>query len=317
MLQVIHDNKQGVVHDLAELVTEVTWKTSRIGKPGSLDFTMIQDPNLTISNGDIIGVKWNDVPLFYGYVFTLGRSQEEKLSVKCYDQIRYLAATDTYVFKNKTAAAIVKQIADDFGLKWGHIVDTKYAIPTMSEDGSKLLDIIDKALTLTTINTGSIYVFYDDYGQLALQNVKDRVLKLTIGDESLMTDFSYDQSIDSDTYNRIKLVRNNEKTGKRDIYIAQDSANVAKWGRLQYYEKVDENKNEAQINALLDQLSRLKNRETKSLKIDALGDTSVRAGCYVRCEIAELAIGDLFLIEECTHKFSGEDYTISIELKVF
>lgn len=317
MLQVIHDNKAGVVSDISELVKEATWKTSRIGKPGSLDLTIIQDPNFKISNGDVIGVKYNDIKMFYGYVFTLSRNQEETLSVKCYDQIRYLTASDTYIFKNKTAAAIIKQIADDFGLKWGHIVDTKYAIPTLTEDGSKLLDIIDGALARTTANTGSIYVFYDDYGQLALRNVKDRVLDLMIGDESLMTDFSYDQSIDSDTYNRIKLVRNNKKTGKRDVYVAQDSANVAKWGRLQYYEKVDENKNAAQINALLDQLSKLKNRETKSLKIDALGDPTVRVGCYVRVEIAELAIGQLFLIEECTHKFSGEDYTISIELKVF
>ncbi|MCM3701422.1 hypothetical protein [Paenibacillus macerans] len=316
MLQIFTDNKKGGVYDISELVTDTTWKTSLIGKPGSLDFTMIQDPNYMISNGDIISVKWDDIPLFYGYVFALSRSQEETLSVKCYDQIRYLTANDTYVFKNKTAAAIIKQIADDFGLKWGHIVDTKYAIPTMSEDGTKLLDIIDKALALTEINTGSIYVFYDDFGRLALQNVKDRVLDLMIGDESLMTGFSYEQSIDSDTYNRIKLVRNNEKTGKRDIYIAQDSASVAKWGRLQYYEKVDENKNAAQISALLDQLAKSKNKETKSLKIEALGNPKVRVGSYMRVYIEELAIDQLFLIDECTHKFSGDDYTISLEVRV-
>lgn len=316
MLQVITDNKQGGVYDISELVTDASWKTSRIGSPGSLDLTILQDKNYMISNGDIVAVKWDDVPLFYGYVFSLGRGQEETLKIKAYDQIRYLTATDTYVFKNITAAAVVKQIANDFGLKWGNIVDTKYKIPSMVEDGQKLLDIIGKAFDLTTINTGSIYVFYDDYGKLAVQNVKDKMLDLMIGDGSLMIDFSYDQSIDSDTYNRIKLVQDNKKTGKRDVYIAQDSANIAKWGRLQYYQKVDDNQNEAQIKALLDQLARLKNRETKSLKIDALGNPTVRAGCYVRIEIEELAIGQLFLIDECTHKFNGNDYTISLELKV-
>lgn len=316
MLQIITDNKKGGVYDISELATSASWKTTRIGSPGSLDLTIMQDPNYMISNGDIVGVKWDGSPLFYGYVFTIGRSEEDMLSIKAYDQIRYLTATDTYVFKNKTAAAIVKQIADDFGLRWGNIVDTKYKIPSMVEDGQKLIDIINKAFALTTINTGSIYVFYDDYGKLAVQNVKDRVLDLMIGDESLMTEFSYQQSIDDDTYNRIKLVRDNKKTGKRDVYIAQDSANIAKWGRLQYYQKVDDNQNDAQIKALLDQLARLKNRETKSLKIDAIGNPSVRAGCYVRVDIQELAISQLFLIEECTHKFNGDEYTMSIELKV-
>lgn len=316
MLQVITDNKQGGVYDISEIVTGATWKTSRIGKPGSVDVTILQDANYMISNGDIISLKWDDVPLFYGYVFTIGRSEADTLSIKAYDQMRYLAASDTYVFKAKTAAAIVKQIADDFGLRWGHVVDTKYKIPSMIEDGQKLLDIIDKAFALTTINTGKIYVFYDDYGKLSVQDAEERELELVIGDESLMTDFSYQQSIDSDTYNRIKLVRDNKDTGKRDVYIAQDSANIAKWGRLQYYQKVDDNQNAAQIKLLLDQLSQLKNRETKSLKITALGDPSIRVGSYLKVVIGELAIEQRFLIEECSHAFSGDDYTVQIEVKV-
>ncbi|AZK48508.1 XkdQ/YqbQ family protein [Paenibacillus lentus] len=316
MLQVVTDDKQGGVFDISELITDANWKTSRIGKPGSFDFTMLQDSNYMINNGDIVAVKYDDKPLFYGYVFSIGRSQEDTLKIKAYDQIRYLTATDTYVFKNKTAAAIIKQIANDFELKWGHIADTKYAIPNLIEDGQKLIDIIDKALALTTVNTGSIYVFYDDYGNLTLQNVKDMKLDIVVGDKSLMTGFSFEKSIDSETYNQIKLVRDNKDTKKRDMHIAQDSANIAKWGRLQYYEKVDENMNDAQIRQLLDQLVKLKNRETKSLKVDALGNPSVRAGCYIHVEIGELAINQLYLVEECSHRFSGEEYTLQIELKV-
>ncbi|MNI49567.1 phage late control protein GPD [compost metagenome] len=250
-------------------------------------------------------------------MFTVGRREEETIKIKAYDQLRYLTASDTYVFKNTTAAAIVKRIANDLGLKWGHIVDTKYAIPSMVEDGQKLIDIIDKSFALTTINTGSIYVFYDDYGKLSVQNVKDMMLDIVIGDQSLMTGFTFEKSIDKDSYNRIKLVRDNKKTGKRDVHIAQDSANIAKWGRLQHYQKVDESMNDAQIRKLLDQLVKSKNMETKTLKLEALGDSSVRAGCYLHVEIEELAINQLYLVEECSHKFSGDDYTLSAELKVF
>lgn len=316
-LEIMTDDKKGNVFDVSDLITEATWKTSRIGKPGSFEFTILQASNYMISNGDIVRAKVDGKPLFYGYVFAVGRSQEGIIKVKAYDQIRYLSASDTYVLKNITAAALVKKIADDFGLKWGNVVDTKYKIPSMVEDNQKLIDIICKAFDYTTINTGSIYNFFDDFGNLTVKNIKDMKLDIIIGDDSLMTDFSFEKSIDDDTYNRIKLVQDNKKTKKRDIYIAQDSANIAKWGRLQYYQKVDENQNAAQIKQLLDQLAKLKNRETKSLKLEALGDSSVRAGCYVPILIEELAINQLYLIDECSHKFSGDNYTISLELKVF
>lgn len=316
-LEIMTDDKKGNVFDVSDLITEATWKTSRIGKPGSFEFTILQASNYMINNGDIVRAKVDGKPLFYGYVFAVGRSQEGIIKVKAYDQIRYLSASDTYVIKNMTAAELVKKIAGDFGLKCGNIVDTKYKIPAMVEDNQKLIDITCKAFDYTTINTGSIYNFYDDFGYLTVKNIKDMKLDIIIGDDSLMTDFSFEKSIDDDTYNRIKLVQDNKKTKKRDVYIAQDSANIAKWGRLQYYQKVDENQNAAQIKQLLDQLAKLKNRETKSLKLEALGDPSVRAGCYVPILIEELSINQLYLIDECSHKFSGDDHTISLELKVF
>ncbi|MNW45599.1 phage late control protein GPD [compost metagenome] len=316
MLQVITDNKSGNLYDISELITDATWKTSRIGKPGSFDFSMIQAGNYMINNGDIVTVKWDDKPLFYGYVFTIGRGEEETIKIKAYDQIRYLMAADTYVLKNVTATALLQRIAKDFNLKVGKVDDTKFPIPSLLEDGQKLIDIIDKAMALTTINTGSIYVLYDDFGSLTLKNVKAMKLDFFIGDTSLMTGYSFEKSIDSDTYNQIKLVRDNKETKKRDVHIEKDSANIAKWGLLQYYQSIDENMNDAQARQLLEQLSKLKNRETKSLKIDALGNTSVRAGCYLHVAIEELAINQPYLVDECTHKFSGDEYTLQIDLKV-
>jgi len=146
--------------------------------------------------------------------------------------------------------------------------------------------------------------------------VNEMLLDFYIGDHSLMTDFMLKSSIDQETYNKIKLYRDNQKAGKREVYIAQDSANIAKWGVLQLTQSVDDDKNEAQISALLDQLIILRNRETKSLQIEAIGDVRVRAGCFVPIVISELGINQPFLVDEATHRFSGNDYTISITLKV-
>ncbi|MFL8589819.1 cell wall hydrolase, partial [Clostridioides difficile] len=63
----------------------------------------------------------------------------------------------------------------------------------------------------------------------------------------VIEDFDYNSSIDSDTYTKIKLVRDNEESGKRDVYIAQDSTHMRSWGILQMFETVDKNMNEAEI----------------------------------------------------------------------
>ena len=92
-----------------------------------------------------------------------------------------------------------------------------------------------------------MFVLWDDFGSLAITDVETAKLDLFVGDGSLATGYTYDQDIDSDTYNKIKLVKDNKTTGKRDVYIYQDSKNMTLWGILQDYETVDESMNEAQI----------------------------------------------------------------------
>lgn len=320
MIELLLDDKQGNVWDISAIVSDVNWKTSRIGKPGSLEFTLIkgglyEQKAFTYANGDIVRFCYNGADIFYGYIFTIDGGKAETVKITAYDQIRYLMASDTYVFTGVTAADVIKRIADDFSLKLGTIATPSYVIPTMSEDGETLLDIIDKALTLTLINSGVNYVFYDDFGELALRNVEDMLVDVVIGDGSGMYDYNYKQSIDQDTYNRIKLYKDNKDTGKREVYQAQDSATQARWGVLQLYQSVNENMNAAQINELLSTLSALKNRETRTLKVDAIGDASIRAGCYVPLVIEEQDINQSFLIDSCTHSFAG-DHTMSLELRI-
>lgn len=316
MLEILLDNKDGNVWDISELVSSVSWKTVRIGRPGSLDVTLVKHKDLKIEPGAVIRVKSDNTNVFYGYVFTIEQSQDDDIRLIAYDQIRYLLSSDTYVFANVTANDVIRRIAQDLELRIGTMENTGYRIPTLVEDNQKLLDIICKALDLTLIATGQIYVFYDDFGLLTLRNARNMVVDIVIGDESLAYGYSHKRSIDDDTYNRIKLVKDNKDTGKREVYIAQDSANIAKWGRLQYFQKVDEKLNSAQIKEMLDQLIQLKNREKRTFRIDALGDLRIRAGCYVPIAIEELGINQYFLVDECTHKWDGSIHTMSLDLKV-
>jgi hypothetical protein len=322
MITIWITNKQGSDWDVSEIVEGLTWKTSRIGKAGSLTFTLIkgsplyQKKDFTYGNGDVVRVRVGQTNVFYGYIFSVDAGRDEAVKITAYDQTRYLMNTDTYVFAGVTATDVLKRIAKDFNLQLGTVVDTSYKIAAMSEDGQKLLDIICKAITLTYKNLGTDFCLYDDFGKLSLRDINSMEIDLIIGDGSLMTDYQVKTSIDSDTYNRIKLYKDNKKTGKREIYMAQDSVNIKRWGVLQYYESVDEEMNEAQITELLDNLSKLKNRETKSLKISAIGDIRVRAGMRVRILIPEYGVDQALLVDECSHDFDGADHTMSLDMRV-
>ena len=57
-----------------------------------------------------------------------------------------------------------------------------------------------------------MYVGNDEIGYLCI-------------DAETAGNFNYSSSIEN-TYNKVKLTYDNEKTGKRDVYIAQDSNNI-------------------------------------------------------------------------------------------
>ncbi|WP_067843588.1 XkdQ/YqbQ family protein [Amphibacillus sediminis] len=320
-MEILLDNRNGKVWDISEIVTDATWKTGRNGSPSEFDFTLIknglnQDQAFKIENGNIVRFKYQGHHVFYGFIFSVNGGKSEDIQVKAYDQIRYLQAADTYVFSNITASQVIRRIAGDFGLNLGQIDDTGYRIPSLVGDAEKLLDIICKALDLTLINANRHYIMFDNFGALTVRNTADMILPFMIGDESLLYDYSFERSINDETYNRIKLVRDNKDTGKRDVYISQDSANIAKWGQLQLYEKLDENQNPAQIKELLNTLMTLRNKETEKIKLEAIGDIRVRAGCYLPVIIKDYGINQPFLIDDCTHSFNGREHTMSLELKV-
>nr|WP_202887189.1 hypothetical protein [Cohnella zeiphila] len=315
------DNKNGNVWDLSSIAESISWTTSRVGKPASLEFKIVndgitQDKQFTINNGDIVRFRFDGTNVFYGYVFKLGQNADQEISVSAYDQVRYLLNKDTYSFKNMETGDIIKRIAADFQLKVGRIDSTGYRIPKLNADAQTLLDIIEQANTLTLGRAGQFFVFFDDFGALSLRRVRDFNAEFYIGDGSLLTGYDYSEDIDSDTYNRIKLYRDDKQTGKHTPYQTPVNPNMGRWGILQLYQSIDDDLNAAQINEMLAQLLALKNREQRALKLDAVGDIRVRAGMYLPIVIKSLGIANLVMVEEVKHSFDGAEHTMSITLKV-
>lgn len=107
-------------------------------------------------------------------------------------------------------------------------------------------------------------------------------------DEETGENFSYESSIDEQTFNKIKLAFNNEKTGKRELYVAQDGDKMNQWGVLQYFEEVQ---TQTGASAKADALLKLYDQKTRHLTIkNAFGDVRVRAGSAV---VVALNLGDM------------------------
>ncbi|AGF54562.1 hypothetical protein B0P06_001364 [Clostridium saccharoperbutylacetonicum] len=320
-INLIIDDKNGNVFDISELVEEVTWKTKRKGSPSSLDIKLLEDSQVKISNGNIISFKVNDTNVFYGYVFKNSGDDSPEIKITAYDQIKYLMYNDVCVGVNKKASEIITGIFEKLQLKIGTIEDTGYVIPTFVEDDKKYLDIIYSALDKTIVSNTKMFVLYDDYGYLNLRDINNMRQEIVIADDSNLGNYDWESSIE-ESYNCIKFVRDNEETKGRDVYIGQDSQNIANWGKLQLFKKVDSKLNKAQIEEMVMGNLKLKNKETKKLKLkDVLGtetnlDLKLRGGAGVYVIIKKRNIAQYYLIEEATHKFSKNEHTMDFDLKV-
>ena len=135
------------------------------------------------------------------------------MDVVCYDRLRYLKANNSYTFYAQSAADIIKQICEDLQVDVGTLADTGYKLPSLVMQDKSCIDIINTAIQKTLLNTGTVFVFYDSGDGVALRSAADMKSDYIIGEKSLMTNYSYNTSIDSQTYNSIKLVRPNKETG--------------------------------------------------------------------------------------------------------
>ncbi len=312
MVELLIQNKNTMYQPV--LLSGVNWKTEREGTPGQLTFKVLKDDVLNIAEGNHIRLKIDNEEVFYGFVFIIKKGKESEISITAYDQLRYFKNKDTYVYKNKTAGAFIKMLASDFYLNIGEIEDTGYTIPYRIEEDEELFEMVKNALTLTMQNKKEMYVLYDKFGKLTLKNVKKLLVPILI-DEETGQNYDYQISIDSNVYNKIKLTYDNEDTGKREIYIAQDTGNINSWGVLQYFEKLQKNENGQ---AKADTLLSLYNKKQRRLSISkAIGDLRVRAGSLIpiKLNLYGIDVLQLMIVEKCTHTFNNNEHFMDLTLK--
>lgn len=312
----IANNASGNVLEVSSCVQSATYTTNRTGTPGTFEFTLNKAGAVSFTEGDTVRFTVDGTLVFFGWVFTKSKDRWDVITVTCYDRMRYLKASASYAFYGKTAGEIIQEIAAGFQLDVGELADTKYKIPSLIEEEQTCLDIIEGAIQKTLLNTGVVYVFFDNGQGLSLKAAGDMKSNVMVGGQSLLTNYTYKTDIDAQTYNSVKLARPNEETGKADIFIAQDSANIGRWGLLQLYQSVDGDMNDAQVKAQAAATLKYYNQRMRTLSVSSLGVLGLRAGMMLLMRVqglGDINLDQYVLLEKVVHTFKNDEHTMEFD----
>ena len=321
IIRVIIDNN-GSIFDVTDILyDEVTLTEYLRGSAGILTFSVIRDGIVNFIEGNKVILYVDDVMRFCGFIANKKRSSEQIIKVTAYNQIFYLSKNkDTYIYSGKTANQLINIICNDYGLKVGSLCDTRVVIEPRIEEGRTLLDIIETALDRTREISGIEYCFYDDCGKLTLKPIKDMVCKDIFSDWTNIYDFSYETDISKNTYNSVRFFKKQRNENAHLSYEFRDEDKIKKWGRLQYYERVDKDMNTAQMKALCDGIINKNGDVKKTLRINGFSDNAfIRGGSFVFIDMkdfSEISITELKVVERVVHIFENGEHRVKLDIRV-
>lgn len=247
-------------------------------QPSLLKGELLFDQKSFLSLGSPISLVQNEKVIFKGFIFTWEEMNNERISFIAYDQIRYLQSIQTLLYKNKTAADVIKDIAHEYQLSVGELADTAYTIPYRILEEKSLLDSIYDALDMTFLHTGTKYLFFDDCGLLSLKET-----------QACQTDYWFDvenigsvkkiSSIDN-SFNTVTLLLQDDRSGHKKVHTASDVNKQQAYGILQYYKRIPVKTEKPQEMATT-LLATHKNAKETIFVFDALGVPSLRAGYQI------------------------------------
>lgn len=296
------------------VLDDVSITMPRSGSPSTMEFEVMDQGEENVQLGDQIRFRLDNKNFWFGYVFKMEFTKKETFKVKCYDQTRYLKFKDTFVYEKMTYDELLKSICRDRGLITGKISKTRYKIPGRVEEEKEYWEMLEEANKLTTAYTGEMFVLYDKAGRLSLQNVKELKLPRPIIHRNLLQDLGYTESIDEETYNRIKIDVKDKKGQKVVPVIEEDKRLIEQWGVLQYYAQSTEPL--SQVRQKAKTLLKLLNKSKRTIKLqDIFGIPECRGGSLIPVilDLRGIEINGYMLCESVTHKFKMGQHFMDID----
>lgn len=301
--------KDGIQYFLEDAVESVKWSGDIKQASRKLDVSLMNLGDVSIENGKEIRFYYNDVELFRGIIFETSINQIGEMSITVYDELKYLTTNnENRLFKSTKASSIVSTLCGDFGIPVGTVTDTGYAIKKMITNGT-LWDTFQRALSYTKEKTGRNYYIYSSEGKLNLVERKSEVVRWVIESGSNLETASRRISIEN-LRNSIKLISGDiEKSPKINVY--KDDTSIAKYGKMQEVENVDEK--ETRLKEIADRKLKELNKPEDEITVTAAGITGIISGrgVYAYDTLTNLSGG--YYVTQDSHSFDS-DGTYSMDL---
>ena len=333
------------VFDITSIAHNIRHFTSIFSQPGKFTFTLDPDPNymLKISVGSIVMFYVDGFQVFGGRIFNLKTNEEKNIDVICYDKLRYFENKTDMIVKDKTASEVFEIICKQFGFRYKIVVPSTVKITETFIDKT-LFEIIQTCINKTyedeklqfdlkglpffeewlKINDGYKYFFirdnlgvleFTEIGYLLNLQIQSKEL-ITIGSKSLMTNYEYEIDIDKDTCNSVIVKKKNKNKDEPNqiLEAKQDKDSIRWYGLLEKVFTFNENTTDYDAEKFADGYLQYNSRAKNTLKVTALGVTGLTAGMGVMFSLKRLMLREYLYIEQATHNFDSDVYTMELEL---
>ena len=317
------------MYDVSTLVSNMEYYTDINGQPGMLSFYLNKDPNDKVSIrwdkglpnvGDEVFFSNEDRLIFKGFIFTVGTDTAGVMRVIAYDQLRYFMNEDTFAVDPKTASDLFREICTRTYLnskQWNVVTASEATLASKVFMCKSYYSIMEQAFQETLIAEGRRYYLIDRAGVLEFNLLGADVTEVVIGEQSLMTGYRYEKDIDSNTYNKVVIIKGSEETGYTKAAIAQDEANIANWGVLQLMLQATDEMNDSTIEQYAKTYLSVVNKPSTKLTITSIGDDSVIAGTLFRFRLPEVGVESRWMYaSSVSHKYDSDVHTMDIEVEI-
>lgn len=300
----------GDTHDLTKAVSTITWSGDYKSCSRKLNFSIIsnyQDKNFNgvdIPLSSLITFYEDGVELFKGFIWEREKSNTKNtMSYLAYDYGERLNKIKvSYNFKNETPPSIVNKICNEYGLKKGNIASSSVKIKKVFL-GVSIYNTIMTAYTEDHKKTNKKYMLHYKGDKLCVS--EKGIVKLKIGFEEgkNIVASQFKESISS-MVNKVLIV---DESGSK-VSEVKDDAMLKVHGLFQEVYRKEEGKDaKTEAKSLL-------NGVEQTCTLSGFGDTSCITGCGVHVKDKSTGLTGLFYIDSDTHTWTGENYTIDLDL---